>query len=106
MLTPHHQARDGSDREAGDAGSGPVRPYVIALVFGTLGVSVCIFFDNLDKRWSYVRIDVGFSLCAAADLVEQAKQGTVSSAPRVRESTLLHKQPVRAWAAARRLSAN
>jgi O-antigen ligase len=50
------------------AGAGPLRPYMIALVFGMLGLAVSIFFDNMDKPWSYVWIYVGFSLRAAVEL--------------------------------------
>jgi O-antigen ligase len=55
--------------------SGPLRPYMIALVFGTLGLAVCLFFGNLDKPWSYVWVYLGFSLRAAADIVEKAERG-------------------------------
>ena len=57
------------------ATAGPLRPYMIALVFGMLGLAVCIFFDNLDKPWSYVWIYVAFSLRGAADIVEKAEKG-------------------------------
>jgi len=64
------------------AGAGPVRPYMIALVFGMLGLAVSIFFDNMDKPWSYVWIYVGFSLRAAADLIEKAEKETAAAAVR------------------------
>jgi O-antigen ligase len=55
------------------AGAGPLRPYMIALVFGMLGLAVSIFFDNMDKPWSYVWIYVGFSLRAAVELESPAR---------------------------------
>jgi O-antigen ligase len=57
-----------------------LRPYMIALVFGMLGLAVCLFFGNLDKPWSYVWVYVGFSLRAAADVVEKAQQSALRSA--------------------------
>jgi hypothetical protein len=57
-----------------------LRPYMIALVFGTLGLAVCLFFGNLDKPWSYVWVYVGFSLRAAADVVEKAQRSAMRSA--------------------------
>ena len=65
------------------AASGRLRPYMIALVFGMLGLAVSIFFDNLDKPWSYVWIYVGFSLRAAADILDKAEERPVASAVRV-----------------------
>lgn len=61
------------------AAAGPLRPYMIALVFGMLGLGVAIFFDNLDKPWSYVWIYVGFSLRAAVDLLARAQKKTFDS---------------------------
>jgi O-antigen ligase len=62
------------------AGAGPLRPYMIALVFGMLGLAVSIFFDNMDKPWSYVWIYVGFSLRAAAEIVEKSQKEAVKAA--------------------------
>lgn len=59
---------------------GPLRPYMLSLVFGTLGLAVCLFFGNLDKPWSYVWIYTGFTLRMAADIVEKAEQGAVRAA--------------------------
>lgn len=64
------------------ASSGRLRPYMIALVFGMLGLAVSIFFDNLDKPWSYVWIYVGFSLRAAADILDEAEARPVPSSVR------------------------
>ena len=87
------------------------RPYMIALVFGMIGLSVCIFFDNLDKPWSYVWVYVGFTLRAAADIVENAQKTAVESAAQPRIRAVAAPPPrsaVRAGTAARRrrLSAN
>jgi hypothetical protein len=56
------------------AASPPLRPYMIALVFGMLGLAVCLFFGNLDKPWSYVWVYLGFTLRAAADVIEKAER--------------------------------
>jgi O-antigen ligase len=56
------------------AENGPLRPYMIAFVFGMLGLAVCIFFGNLDKPWSYVWVYVGFTLRAAANAVDKAER--------------------------------
>jgi len=69
-------------KQAIAAAAGHMRPYMIALVFGTLGLAVCLFFGNLDKPWSYVWVYVGLSLRAAADIVEKAKQTAARSAAR------------------------
>lgn len=60
--------------------AGALRPYMIALVFGMMGLAVCIFFDNLDKPWSYVWIYIGFSARMAADVVEKAHKGAYKEA--------------------------
>jgi O-antigen ligase len=64
------------------AASAPLRPYMISLVFGMLGLAVCIFFGNLYNPWSYVWIYVGFSVRAAADIVEKAEKDALKSAAR------------------------
>lgn len=85
------------------AGRGPLRPYMIAFVFGMLGLAVCIFFENLDKPWSYVWIYVGFALRAAADVVEKAQQR--AREPAKREPVMGRLRPTggRAGVAARRV---
>ena len=50
-----------------------LRPYMIALVFGMLGLAVSIFFVNLEKPWDYVWLYVGFTLRAAVDAIEKAQ---------------------------------
>lgn len=74
FVTIQYQALKTAWRAIGAAGNGPLRPYMIAFVFGMLGLTVCLFFDNLDKPWSYVWVYVGISLRAAADLVEKEER--------------------------------
>ncbi|MGA7538166.1 MAG: O-antigen ligase family protein [Steroidobacteraceae bacterium] len=50
-----------------------LRPYMIALVFGMLGLAVAIFFVNLERPWDYIWIYVGFTLRAAVEAVEKAQ---------------------------------
>jgi O-antigen ligase len=93
------------------AGPGPLRPYMIALVFGMLGLAVSIFFDNMDKPWSYVWIYVGFSLSAAVELVEKAQKETLKSPVRAPLGPVGSRKVVRTrtrtrGAPARRVSVN
>jgi O-antigen ligase len=93
------------------AGSGPLRPYMIALVFGMLGLAVSIFFDNMDKPWSYVWIYVGFSLRAAVELIDKAEKEAVESPVRAALSPVGSQSVVRTRtrtraAPARRVSVN
>jgi O-Antigen ligase len=86
-----------------------MRPYMISLVFGMLGLAVSIFFDNVDKPWSYVWIYVGFSLRAAADLLEKAQKEQrkpVRFPARAAENHVGIAATARARAGGRRLSAN
>jgi O-antigen ligase len=83
--------------------SGPLRPYMIALVFGTLGLAVCLFFGNLDKPWSYVWVYLGFSLRAAADIVEKAEQGASQPAMGASLKPVARPAAAGARAAARRV---
>ena len=90
-------------------GAGPLRPYMIALVFGMLGLAVSIFFDNLDKPWSYVWIYVGFSLRAAAEITEKAEKQAVKSPAGAAPGPVGSRSPVRTRARpapARRVSVN
>lgn len=50
-----------------------LRPYMIALVFGMLGLAVSVFFVNLEKPWDYVWLYAGFTLRAAADAMEKTQ---------------------------------
>jgi O-antigen ligase len=61
-------------RSALATASPAARPYLMAFIFGVLGLSICLFFDNLDKPWSYVWVYVGFSLRFAADVTEEARK--------------------------------
>lgn len=66
-----HRAADLADRT--------MRPYMLALVFGMVGLSICIFFDNLDKPWCYVWVYVGFTLRPAAEIIERARKRAAES---------------------------
>ena len=56
-----------------------LRPYMIALVFGMLGLAVSIFFVNLERPWDYVWLYVGFTLRAAVNAAEKAQSPSVIS---------------------------
>jgi len=110
LLTIQYQTIVTALRAIGPADDA-ARPYMIALVFGMIGLSVCIFFDNLDKPWSYVWVYVGFTLRAAADIVEKAQKSAVASAARARVKAVAAPAPraaagARSTARRRRLSAN
>jgi O-antigen ligase len=72
-----------------------LRPYMIALVFGTLGLAVAIFFVNLERPWDYIWMYVGLTLRAAVDAVAKARSASALTAPS------LMKPPARAAARAR-----
>jgi O-antigen ligase len=98
-------------RRAIAAEAGPLRPYMIAFVFGMLGIMVCIFFINLNRPWSYVWVFMGFSLRAAADLVEKAERSASRRVRRERAAVApapaVQPRPARATRVpARRLSPN
>jgi len=78
FLTIQYQSIAAAKRAIATAG--PLRPYMIAFVFGMLGLAVCIFFVNLDRPWSYVWVYIGFTARAAADLLEQARSGVARPA--------------------------
>jgi O-antigen ligase len=110
LLTIQYQTVSTAMR-AITAQAGPLRPYMLALVFGMLGLAVCMFFDNLEKPWSYVWIYVGFTLRAAADIVAKVERGATASTVRAplkpaRSGASATDGAARARAAARRLSAN
>ena len=85
------------------AASAPLRPYMISLVFGMLGLSVCIFFGNLYNPWSYVWIYVGLSVRAAADMVDKAEKDALKSAARAPLKPVGSRAAVGARAGARRV---
>ncbi len=85
------------------AGSGPMRTYMIAFVFGMLGLAVCIFFENLDKPWSYVWIYEGFALRAAADVLEKAERRALDSGKRFPSNAVVRPAAAAAPAVARRV---
>lgn len=70
-------------RRALATASAAARPYLMAFIFGVLGLSICLFFDNLDKPWSYVWVYVGFSLSFAADITEKARKHAAASEPAI-----------------------
>lgn len=70
------------------AEAGPLRPYMVAFVFGMLGLTVCLFFDNLDKPWCYVWVYVGLSMRAAAELIERAENKAAKATERVSSGPL------------------
>ncbi|HET9106402.1 MAG TPA: O-antigen ligase family protein [Steroidobacteraceae bacterium] len=99
-------------RRAIAAEAGPLRPYMIAFVFGMLGIMVCIFFVNLNRPWSYVWVFMGFSLRAAADLVEKSERSAsrraqrAPAAPVRRPATAQPRAATARQVADRRLSPN
>ncbi|MDE2261553.1 MAG: O-antigen ligase family protein, partial [Gammaproteobacteria bacterium] len=103
FLTIQYQTVVTARRAIAVAGSGPLRPYMIAFVFGMLGLAVCIFFENLDKPWSYVWIYTGFALRAAADVVEKAERRAVEPPTRAPLKAAVRPAGARASAAARRV---
>jgi O-antigen ligase len=54
-----------------------LRPYMVAFVFGMLGLAISIFFVNLEKPWDYVWLYAGFTLRAAASVIEKAQGPSV-----------------------------
>ncbi len=77
-------------RAAALRASPEMRPYMMALVFGMLGLAVNILFTNLSKPWPYIWLYMGISLSAAgailADTSRRRVQDIASAAPRVRLS--------------------
>jgi hypothetical protein len=60
---------------AADAASPEMRPFMIALVFGVVGLAVNILFTNLSKPWPYIWLYMGMSLSIAAKIIaETAKE--------------------------------
>ena len=60
-------------RKAADLASPQMRRYMLAGVFGILGLAVCVFFTNLSKPWPYIWIYVGLTLSAAARVLDSAE---------------------------------
>lgn len=81
------------------AGDARLRPYMIAYVFGILGLAVSIFFVNLERPWDYVWIYVGLTARAAADAVEKAQRpsarATSSTALKAPASAIGHAHAAR-----------
>ena len=94
-------------RRAIAAQAGPLRPHMIAFVFGMLGLAVSIFFVNLNRPWSYVWVYMGFSLRAAADVLEKAERGAARRTQRAPAAAAVAPHTVSGTPApGRRLSAN
>lgn len=89
-------------RRALEAAAPGVRPYILAFIFGVLGLAICLFFDNLDKPWSYVWVYFGFSLRFAADLAGGARTPAAES-PREAPPRPAYSPNLSARAAGRRL---
>lgn len=89
FLTIQYQTVKTAWTAIGAAADGPLRPYMIAFVFGMLGLTVCLFFDNLDKPWSYVWVYVGLSLRAAADVVEKEERLAGEAVSKARKPAVL-----------------
>jgi O-antigen ligase len=51
-----------------------LRPYLIAFVFGMLGLAVAVFFVNLERPWDYVWMYVGLTMSAAVDALEKSER--------------------------------
>lgn len=78
FLTIQYQAVTVARRAI--AGNKALRPYMIAFVLGMLGLAVSIFFENLDRPWSYVWIYMGLTMRAAADSLERSEQRATRAA--------------------------
>jgi len=63
---------------AADLATPEVRPYMVALVFGVLGLAVNILFTNLSKPWPYIWMYVGMSLSVAAKVISDASRKTAA----------------------------
>jgi O-antigen ligase len=68
-------------RRAADVAGPGMRPYMIAMVFGMLGLAVSIMFTNLTKPWPYVWLYMGMSLSAAAAILAGASAESDVVAP-------------------------
>lgn len=56
------------------------RPYMMALVFGMLGLAVSIFFVNLERPWDYIWIYAGLTVRAALGALEKAQRPSAGTA--------------------------
>jgi O-antigen ligase len=76
-------------RRAADYASPEMRRYMIAFVFGILGMAVSIMFVNLTRPWPYIWLYMGISLSAASTLlmerqsVEEAQNAPAPAVLRV-----------------------
>ncbi len=68
-------------RAAVDLASQEMRPYMIALVFGMLGLGVNILFTNLSKAWPYIWMYMGMSLSVGARIIADTARRREAAAP-------------------------
>ena len=68
-------------RAAVDLASEEMRPYMIALVFGIVGLGVNIMFTNLSKAWPYIWLYMGMTLSAGAKIIADTVQRREATAP-------------------------
>src|SRR5262249_35064820 len=70
-------------RAAVDLASEEMRPFMIALVFGMLGLGVNIMFTNLSKAWPYIWMYMGMTLSAGAKLIADTVRRREAATPTV-----------------------
>jgi O-antigen ligase len=85
-------------RRAADAADPETRSYLIAFIFGILGLAVCIFFTNLTRPWPYVWMYMALTLRAAANVLAEAEHKEAQKPLRASPSHVIahsHAQAVR-----------
>ncbi|HEY4213025.1 MAG TPA: O-antigen ligase family protein [Steroidobacteraceae bacterium] len=70
-----------SARRAMDDASPEMRPYMIALVFGVLGLGVSIMFTNLSKPWPYIWLYFGMTLSMAGAILARSERKEAAEIP-------------------------
>ncbi len=70
-----------SARRAAEVASPELRPYMIALVFGVLGLAISIMFTNLSKPWPYVWLYMGMTLSVAGAVLATHSKRQVADLP-------------------------
>lgn len=53
-----------------------LRPYLVAFVFGMIGLAVSVFFVNLETPWDYIWMYVGLTMRVAVDALEKAQSAS------------------------------
>lgn len=66
-------------RRAAQFASADMRRYMIAFVFGVLGMATAVFFTNLSKPWPYIWIYIGLTLRAAVEVLDGAESASASA---------------------------